>query len=189
MQLYGIGGRVFRCRWMLEEAGLEYEQVPIDWSKGESRTPEFLALNPNGKVPLLIDEDLRLFEALAINYYLARRYAPGLWVADGHQEALATQWLAWGLAELEGPHDSANRSKSSIDVERFQVSLDALRRCLTQQPFLLGENFSVVDLNTACLLLRPQYQQVAREDAELGEWFDTCVSRPALKKVTATAPK
>ena len=91
MQLYGVGGRVFRCLWMLEEVGAEYEQIPVDWSAGESRTADFLALNPNGKVPLLVDGDLRLFESLAINYYLARRYAPQLWAANAAQEANATQ--------------------------------------------------------------------------------------------------
>lgn len=183
MQLYGKGGRVFRCLWMLEEAGVEYERVPIDWAAGESHQPEFLALNANGKVPLLVDGvdgKVVLFESLAINYHLARHHAPSLWVSGTSQESLATQWLAWGMGELEGPHDAANRSKTSIDEVRLQVSLDALRRVLAEQAYLLGETFSVVDLNTACLLLRPQYQKIARQDAVLSNWFNACVKRKAL---------
>jgi glutathione S-transferase len=89
MQLYGTGGRVFRCLWMLEEAGIDYERVPVDWSLGESRTPAFLVLNPNGKVPLLVDGELQLFESLAINYHLARTCAPDLWVATAQAMAMA----------------------------------------------------------------------------------------------------
>lgn len=184
MRLYGIGGRVFRCLWMLQEAGVDYDRVLVDWSLGESRTPEFLALNPNGKVPLLVDGELRLFESLAINYHLARTYAPDLWVATAQDEALAMQWLAWGMGELEGPHDAANRNQTPIDATRFQVSLDALRQSLTKQAFLAGDQFSVLDLNTACLLLRPQYQKIARQDPQLGPWFKACIEREALAQAT-----
>ncbi len=157
----------------------------MDWAAGESHLPEFLALNPNGKVPLLIDGEVRLFESLAINYHLARHHAPSLWVANAQQESLATQWLAWGMGELEGPHDAANRSKAQIDEVRLQRSLDALRAVLGEQAYLLGETFSVVDLNTACLLLRPQYQKIARQDAVLGTWFNACIKRQALTAAMA----
>lgn len=183
--LYGTGGRSFRCLWMLEEAGIDYEQVGVDWSAGESRTPEFLAMNPNGKIPVLEDGGLRLFESLAINYHLARNYAVDLWAADSRAESLAMQWLAWGMGELEGPHDSANRAQAAIDVDRLELSLNALRRALSDRAYLLGETFSVVDLNTACLLLRPQYRKVARDDPELGAWFRACTRRPALERAMA----
>lgn len=180
MILYGKNGRAFRCLWMLEEAGIHYEHVPIDWSRGESRTAEFLARNPNGKIPVLQDGDLVLFESLAINYHVARRYAPQFWAPSARDESLAGQWLAWGMGELEGPHDAANRDKKAIDAERLQVSLNALRAVLSDRPYLLGDSFSVADLNTASLLLRPQYKQVAREDDVLKGWFRSCTERPAL---------
>lgn len=185
MILYGSGGRSFRCLWMLEESGIDYEQVGVDWSAGESRTPEFLAMNPNGKIPLLVDGDLQLFESLAINYHLARNYAVELWVGKGQSESLAMQWLAWGMGELEGPHDAANRANGEIDADRLQISLNALRKALAARPYLMGDTFSVVDLNTACLLLRPQYRKVAREDVELGQWFRACTGRSALKRAMA----
>lgn len=166
---------------MLEEAGVDYEHVPVDWSAGESRTEDFLAINPNGKIPVLEDGELRLFESFAINYYIARTYAPGFWVDPGDEPA-AVQWLAWGMGELEGPHDAANRSQTKIDGDRFEVSLNALRQVLSEQPFMVGDKFSVVDLNTACLLLRPQYQKVAKNDERLKEWFAECINRPALAR-------
>lgn len=170
---------------MLEEAGINYEHVPIDWSQGESRTPEFLAINPNGKIPVLVDGEHRLFESLAINYHLARCYALDLWVEGSRDESLAMQWLAWAMGELEGPHDSANRDETAVDPERLQRSLNALRQTLADQDYLLGDNFSVVDLNTASLLLRPQYRRVARDDPELTDWFRACIRRPALERAMA----
>lgn len=189
MRLYGKGGRVFRCLWMLEEAGLDYERVLTDWSVGESHTPEFLALNPNGKVPLLVDGELQLFESFAINYHIARRHAPDLWVANAEDESRASQWLAWGMGELEGPHDAANRSKTAIDEARLRRSLGALKQVLADQTYLVGDQFSVVDLNTACLLLRPQYRTIAQHDPDLNTWFAACIEREALARAIKTNDK
>ncbi len=170
---------------MLEETGIDYEHVLVDWSAGESRTAEFLAINPNGKVPVLVDGDLRIFESLAINYHLARRYAENLWVSNSRDESLATMWLAWGLSELEGPHDAANLHARDIDAERLQIALNALRQTLDNQTYLLGNQFTVVDLNTASLLLRPQYRKAALDDPDLGTWFRACTRRGALERAMA----
>ena len=170
---------------MLEEAGIDYEHVPIDWAQGETRTAEFLAINPNGKIPVLADGELCLFESLAINYHLARNYAVDMWVDSSRDESLAMQWLAWGMGELEGPHDAANRDQTEVDAERLQVSLNALRQALSRHAYMLGNAFTVVDLNTASLLLRPQYRKVARNDRALAEWFRACAKRPALESAIA----
>ena len=70
--LYGISmSRAGRCVWALEEIGLDYEQVPIHFNDGGARTPEYLAINPNARIPSLIDGDLVLYESMAINHYLA----------------------------------------------------------------------------------------------------------------------
>ena len=68
LRLYGKGGRTFRSIWMLEEAGVAYERIAIDWAVGESHTDAFLAINPNGKVPVLQDDNVYFFESFAINY-------------------------------------------------------------------------------------------------------------------------
>ncbi len=146
------------------------------------RTPEFLALNPNGKVPLLVDGDTVLFESLAINLYLARRYAPSLWPAT---EAELMQWMMWCMGELEGPHDAANRAQAPVDTARLDRALDALRRQIRRQGHVLGERFSVADLNVAAVLMRPQYRPVARADAALAGWFADCSGRPALQRALA----
>ena len=181
MILYGQGGRTFRCLWMLEEAGIDYERVLVDWSNGETLSAEYLSLNPNGKVPLLMDGESTVFESLLINYYIALNYAPSFWVQDN---LAAAQWLAWGLSELEGPHDAANQHRTKIDVQRFNRSTNFLRSRLKGRKYLMEEHFSVIDLNIACLLLRPQYHSLITADADLAEWLCTCRRRPALGRAT-----
>ena len=179
MKLYGKGGRTYRSLWMLEEAEVEYERELVDWSQGEALAAEYIALNPNGKVPLLVDGETIVFESFVINYYLAKHYAPSLWIDD---DLLTSQWLAWGLSELEGPHDAANRAKTEIDQDRLDRSLNLLRRELRKQPYIAGSEFTVVDLNTACLAFRPQYRPVIEADGELRDWLGRCSARPALSR-------
>ncbi len=75
IHLYGSRhNRAFRTYWMLEELGLAYEATPLDTQGGETRTEEFLAVNPNGHVPTLVDGEHVVWESMAINLYLARKH-------------------------------------------------------------------------------------------------------------------
>jgi glutathione S-transferase len=87
---------------MLEELGVPYELVKTDFANGDTRTPEFLRINPNGHVPALVDGDLTLWESMAINLYLAERYGQGtLWPASAADRARAVQWSFWAMSECE----------------------------------------------------------------------------------------
>jgi glutathione S-transferase len=103
LRLYGTPQtRTFRPLWMLEELGVPYELVKTDFANGDTRTPEFLALNPNGHVPVLADGELVLWESMAINLYLAERYGEGtLWPAAAADRARAVQWSFWAMTECE----------------------------------------------------------------------------------------
>ena len=137
IKLYGqTRSRANRCLWALEEIGVPYELVPIDTNKGENDKPEFLAINPNGRIPALVDGDLKLFESMAINLYLARKYGKDLWPSTEAGEAHALQWSFWGTAEVEpflitllysrslrrrtrgGPTDRRKRAKPWCRVSR-----------------------------------------------------------------------
>ena len=179
--LYGIDGRSFRCAWALEEIGIDYERVPLRFLK-DTKTPEFLQLNPNGKIPVLKDGELVIFESLAINVHLAKNYGESLWPSDPLDQTRVIQWMTWAMGELEGPHDAANRQNTEIDKERFDRSLNALRVQLEDREFLLGSRFSIADLNTAALLTRPQYSRTASEDSTIGRWYDSCMGRDALTR-------
>src|SRR5262245_27813941 len=102
IRLYGPSQtRAFRVLWLLEELGVPYEHVR-GGNPAELRSPEFLKLNPNGRVPVLVDGDVVLFESLAINLYLAERYgAESLWPKTPGERAQAVQWSFWVVTECE----------------------------------------------------------------------------------------
>ena len=78
LRIYGIARtRAFRALWMAKELGLEYEHLPIEIGDAGARSPEFLALNPNGRLPAIVDNGFVLFESLAITLYLAKKYSHG----------------------------------------------------------------------------------------------------------------
>lgn len=103
VQLFGeANSRAFRSLWMLEELGVAYQHVKTDVHNGETRKPEFLAINPNGHVPALLDGELRLWESMAINLYLARRYGrPPFWPESEQDQARVVQWSFWAVNECE----------------------------------------------------------------------------------------
>ena len=77
LKIYGIPrSRAFRTLWMAKELGLEYENIAIDMGKGETRSPDYLAINPNGHIPAIDDDGVILWESMAVNLYLAKKYSP-----------------------------------------------------------------------------------------------------------------
>ena len=78
LKIYGVArSRAFRTLWMAKELGLDYEHIKVDFATGETRRPEHLALNPNGHVPVIDDDGFILWESMAINLYLAKKYGSG----------------------------------------------------------------------------------------------------------------
>src|SRR5271169_6478784 len=78
LRIYGIARtRAFRALWAAEELGLSFEHLPIEIGPAGARSPEFAKLNPNGRLPFIVDSDFVLFESLAITLYLAKKYSPG----------------------------------------------------------------------------------------------------------------
>ena len=102
IKVYGVPqSRAFRVLWALRELGLEFENVPTSFAGG-TRSAEFLKLNPNGHIPVLVDGTTVLWESMAINLYLARQYGAGtLWPASVPDEGRAFQWSFWGMTEVE----------------------------------------------------------------------------------------
>lgn len=188
--------RAMRTLWMLEELGLEYEQVSI--SPGETRTPEFLAVNPNGHVPVLQDGDLKLVESMAINLYLAGKYGGGLWPADAAAQGQAYQWSFWAMAEMEAdlltalfnrmlaPEDKRDEARAAKAIERLQAPLKVLDDALSGCDYLIGPDFTVADLNVASVLT---WARPANVDfgayPNVNRWFRACFGREARKTAAA----
>src|SRR5262249_33003359 len=195
IKLYGVpGSRAMRSRGMLEELGVAYENVKVDFLQG-TKTPEFKKINPNGHIPALQDGDLVLWESLAINLYLARKYDKGLWPNTVEDEGRAYQWSVWAMTELEEPVLTAllhrtffapeqRDSKNADDpAGRFLKPRGVLACALHGRDYLLGSQFTVADLNVASVM---GWAPMAKLDLSGGPnaaaWLARCSSRPALAR-------
>jgi glutathione S-transferase len=196
--LYGISGsRALRSLWAIEEVGIDYEHVPVSFRE-DSKSPEYLATNPNGKVPALVDGDVTLFESMAINLYLAKNYGGDLYPKDPKAEALTWQWTVWGISEIEPlqmailvqklfvAEEKRNDKLIASSEKQLARPLAVLDDTLSSREWLAGDQFSIADLNLAGVMLlfglinfdHSQYTNVKR-------WTDACYARPALARAQA----
>ena len=99
--LYGISSsRASRNMWMLNELALDYKHIPVSDRNGETRSVDFMKLNPNAKVPLLVDGETTIFESIAINLHLANKYKGELWFEDLDLQGTVMQWSIWAMMEF-----------------------------------------------------------------------------------------
>ena len=194
-KLYGISGsRALRSLWAIEECGIEYDHVPVSFRK-DSKAPEYLAVNPNGRVPALEDGDLVLFESLAINLYLIKTYGGDLYPSNPQDEARAIQWTLWVLTEMEDLQlqlvvQKMFTKEENRDPEvwasasgRLARPLKVLDEHLEGRNWLIGNEFSVADLNVAAaMLLMPMVGFDYSEFGNVTEWAERCYARPALER-------
>jgi glutathione S-transferase len=204
IRLYGQArSRASRSLWMLEEIGIPYERVPIR-PHSESRAPDFLSINPNGRIPAIDDDGFILWESLAINLYLAERYAGApLWPAEVKERARAYQWSFWAANEIEPRIVSIAiaLAKKPQDEEALTARLSQLAAALrilddklANSAHLLGEAFTVADLNLAATMREPGETGVADIEAidlapiaNVARWLDRCGARPANRRVAKLA--
>jgi glutathione S-transferase len=196
LKIYGVArSRAFRILWMAKELGLDYEHVKVDFASGETRESGFLALNPNGQVPVIDDDGFILWESMAINLYLAKKYGMGgLYPSRLEDEARAWQWSFWGMTEVERPVLTAMMNRAVYPEEkRDKAAADAAEQALAQPlkvldgalgrgPNLLGESFTVADLNVASILAWARPAQIDMSAVpKLAEWLKNCAERPAAR--------
>ena len=166
MKLYGFGPtRSLRALWGLKELGIEFEFIPVNLQAGEHKRPEFLAINPAGKVPVLVDGDLMLPESAAIVLYLAEKYPEkGLMPARLEQRAQVYRWVLFAVTELEQPlwrmakhrflYPENKRLPQDIDLARedFTAMAAVLERHMRGRQYIVGDRISVADCVTAYLM-------------------------------------
>jgi glutathione S-transferase len=195
IKLYGLANsRALRSLWAIEECGVEYEHIPTGFME-EAKTEDYLAINPNGKIPTLVDGDLVLFESMAINLYLARRYATSLYPADRAREALAVQWSIWAISELEPPQMEmvidmfmTPKEQRSGDTRRraerkLEGPLAVLDGHLAKNEWLVSEKFSIADLNVAAVMQLLKLVKFDYSDfSHVRKWAALCYSRPAFSR-------
>lgn len=102
IQLYGNPkSRAMRCLWLLEETGQPYQLIEKSTRADDLQTAEYMRLNPNARIPTLVDGDVTLWESMAINIYLAQKYDGPIHLAGPKDLGLAAQWSFWAVLEME----------------------------------------------------------------------------------------
>jgi len=170
---------------MAFELGIPYEHDELVPRSPGTKTPGFLALNPNARLPVIEDDGFVLYESMAINFYLAKKHNSPLYPADPKLEALALQWSFWETDRLD--RQLANTNDPSIaDAAWAEVepAMNALNGALGKTRWLAGPEFSVADLNVAAALWRGLAMDLSRWPA-VQEWLTRCWDRPAAKKARA----
>jgi glutathione S-transferase len=198
LRIYGIARtRAFRTLWIAEELGLDYEHLPIEIGDAGARSPQFLAINPNGRLPFIDDDGFVLYESLAITLYLAKKHSAGkLYPGSLEAEAKAWQWSFWAIAEVDrgvniwslhavrlppAERDAAKRDEAlKVVAAPFRV-LDA---AVGKQRYLLGDGFTVADLNVAAVISRAIDMDLGAVP-NLKAWLTRCLDRPAARKALA----
>jgi glutathione S-transferase len=206
LKIYGHpGSRAARPLWVCRELGLQHEHVPTHFADGGTQSPEFLAINPNGRIPAIDDDGFRLAESMAINIYLAKKHGGELAPKSLEDEARMLQWSFWAMTEVEKPLlaifmqrleappgsviEKYFRERSPKDPAVEQAAIKALQHPLSvldgqlaKHEYLLGSSFSLADLNVASVLsmgLAVKFDYGAWPNVQ--QWLGRCVSRPAAR--------
>jgi len=183
-----------KVRVVLAEKDLEFERVHVDLRKGEQRLPEFLKLNPYGKVPVLIDEDVVVYDSTIINEYLDDEYPnPPLMPQDSASRARVRQLEDFAdnsfappaglvLAELHKPEaerDAERIRKYQAEIGRVLARIEGT---LDDRPFLAGE-FSLADIAfVPRVLILPQLGvEVDARLQNVGAWIGRLRERPSVR--------
>jgi len=201
LQLYGNSrSRAMRCLWMLEEMGKPYQLIEKSTRADDLQDSEYLRLNPNARIPTLVDGDLVLWESMAINLYLAQKYEGPMHCPGPEVLGLAAQWSFWAMLETEAllldllnhravlPEFARDPSYAERDELLLKKPLDVLNGALVEHDYLVGNSFTVADLNVASILV---WGKMARlnllNHPEVRRWFDACLARPAYGRVRERA--
>ena len=180
----------------LAELGVPHERVKVDIRTGEQRRPDYLARNPNGKVPTLTVDGAPMFEALAIHLWLGHRFGVerGLWPAPGTPEALqALSWCTWAyvtygtvLVRLQLATQGTEALRSPVHAEAatrgLHELLALLEARLAHQPWMLGGSYSLVDLAVASVLGYSVFLGApVAEYPTVQAWLSRVQARPAMQ--------
>lgn len=194
LRIYGIARtRAFRVLWIAKELGLDYEHVPVEIGAAGARQPDYLAINPNGRLPAIDDDGFTLWESLAITMYLAKKHAPGrLYPATLEGEAKCWQWSLWAVQEVDRavniwslhavrlPPQERDADKRAEALKVMAAPFRVLDGALADRAYLLGDGFTVADLNVAAVISRAVDMDMP-EMPRLRAWLVRCLGRPAAR--------
>jgi len=210
LSIHGIiASRAVRPLWVAAELGLAVEHVPTPYQGGATRTPAFLALNPNGHIPVVIDHrpegEVVVWESMACALYIARHHGPAdgasLTPATPREDAEALRWSLWTVTEVEKdaltvlahrlamPPDQRKPDLAEAAERRLQVPLRVLEQHLAAQQargeaHLAANRFTVADLCVASVLNWARAAPALFEaHPRVGAWLEACMDRPAYREL------
>ncbi len=186
--------RDIRPVWALEELGIAYTRKVMDATKQEHKQPEYLAINPFGKVPAIQDGEFCLFESAAICTYLGDKVGKLLPQAGTRSRALYNQWVSYVTSTLEPlatrviwldwfteKNESTERLRREMltSLEGMAKTLDSQ---LAERPFLMGESFSLADIQLASVWKIAGHTEIAAKHPNLNAYLQKCYLRPAFQR-------
>jgi glutathione S-transferase len=184
-----------RTHWMLEEVGVPYEYKRVSIRDGDTKKPEFLKVNPGGKIPVIQDGTVTLTESMAINFYLAEKYGKGLMPTDVVERAHVYEWTFWAMSNVQPLfldimlntmiRPEAERDPKAIERAREQIPayLSVLNDALKGKEYLVGNRFTVGDLNAASVLGLGGFVGVdLAAYANAQAWLNRVHARPSFAK-------
>jgi glutathione S-transferase len=210
LTIYGItASRAIRPLWAAQELGIAYRHEPTPFQGGATRTPEFLALNPNGHIPVVVDERpegrVVVWESMACALYIARQFGKGdgsdIAAATAQEDAETLRWSFWTVTEVEKdaltvlmhrvamPAEQRKHELAEEAEKRLKVPMRVLEQHLQAQrargwSYLAAERFTVADICVASVL---NWARPARELMEAfpltSDWLHQCVQRPAHQQL------
>lgn len=211
LKIYGVcQSRASRNYWMAHELGIEFESVPVIQARRvadpnapdapfHTKSAEFLKINPNGHIPTIDDDGLVLWESIAINLYLARKHKGPLAPQDLAEEGLIESWSLWAVNEIEQnavrivlTYDSdlqdtpGGQETLAVCTRLLKRPFEILNQHLARQDYLVGNRFTVADLNVAEICRYAITERALTEpNPNVMAWYQRCHDRPAFRAMWA----
>jgi len=200
LKVYGTSmSRAGRALWAAEELGLKFEHIPTGIGEAGSRKPDYLKINPNGHVPAIDDDGTIIWESMAINLYLAEKYGKApFWPSKVQDRGHAYQWSFWGMTETEQhllailanrmflPKEQRDEQAAVNGVNALKAPFKVLDDHLKNRPYLLGNDFTIADLNVASVLLLATLVGLDTSATPAAKaWLEKCLARDSQQKTRA----
>ncbi len=187
---------VQKAMFCIEELGLPYERFDAGMEHGVTKTPEYMAMNPNSRIPTINDDGFILWESNVIVRYLAAKHSPdGLWPSDPQKRADIDRWMDWQQSHHNAPltalfwglvRSPGARTPAEIDAARatMREMTAMLEDRLRDRAYMGGDRFTMVDCVYGPVLHRWSNIPIERSNApNVERYYRTIMSRPVAKKL------
>jgi len=194
-----------RILMLLNELNVKYELVPVDLSKGEHKTPEFLERQPFGKIPAMEDDGFRLFESRAIMRYIARKYGKdsNLYGTNINEQSTVDTWIESDCNNFNGPISgivyetvfkkmygkTTDETVLAEKLTQFDAVLDVYERILSTRPYLTGDHMTIADMSHVpymyYMIEMAKLKEPFERHPHVYKWYQTLTSTPAWSKTVS----